>query len=169
MPTLQEGAKTAAEAMLVTAWHGDQHLPVDPIRIARRLGIDVHATILDPTVSGAIVKEPGRDPSILLSESDSPNRQRFTCAHEIGHFVRRSGATNEATEFEYVDLRAVLAAEGTNDEEIFANAFAANLLMPERRVREFHDRGLSAVQMSLEFDVSVDAVTFRLKNLGLAS
>jgi Zn-dependent peptidase ImmA (M78 family) len=65
------------------------------VRIARGLGIDVLDAQLDVSVSGALVKERDQDPSIVLNWIDHPNRKRFTCAHEIGHFVRRKDQPDE--------------------------------------------------------------------------
>lgn len=140
-------------------------IPVDPIRIAKSLGIDAFEAQMDTDVAGAIVKRAGRDPVILLSAQDSRNRQRFTCAHELGHFVRRANAADADSEnYEFVDLRGALAAEGTNPDEIYANQFAANLLMPYERVKDFW--GEPPVEMAVRFQVSTDAMTFRLRNLG---
>lgn len=170
MPTIQQQAKIEAERMLATVWAKGSPtvpFPVDPVRIAHRLGVDVYERPLDPNVSGAIVKEPDRDPTILLNQSDSPSRQRFTCAHELGHFVRRSAAPDDSNVFEYVDFRGPLATAGLDDEEMFANAFAANLLMPEAIVREKFRAGKSPVELAFELGVSTDAMTVRLKTLGL--
>jgi len=159
---VRQDAHVAAETILEEAWDGT--LPIDPVRIARKLGVDVITAPLTPDVAGAIVKERGQDPSIVLNAKDSPNRQRFTCAHEIGHFVLRDALGED---YEYVDYRDIFSSTGERDDERFANAFAACLLMPEHHVRRFHDEGLSELQMALRFDVSRDAMGFRLKNLGL--
>src|SRR5262249_13052228 len=101
-----------------------------------------------------------------------PNRQRFTCAHELGHYVKRSAAGDDA--WEYVEHRNLLASQGTNSEEIYANQFAASLLMPEEAVRKLHDelkaqRGTPPppAALAFEFGVSADAMQYRLVNLGL--
>ena len=52
-------------------------LPVDPIRIARRLGIEAFPAPLSGNISGALVKKPGKDPLILMNDDDSENRQRL--------------------------------------------------------------------------------------------
>ena len=72
---------------------GEGRYPVDPVRIAHELGIDVRQSFLSPNVSGALIKEVGQDPVILLNANDSRNRQRFTCAHELGHFFGNPGHT----------------------------------------------------------------------------
>jgi Zn-dependent peptidase ImmA (M78 family) len=114
-------------------------------------------------VSGAIVKKPGDDPQILLNRADHPNRQRFTAAHELGHYVHR--AEDEPEGYEYIDFRGPLAGEGSDPKERFANAFAASLLMPEAEVRTRAKRARSIVELAYEFRVSQEAMTLRLKNL----
>jgi Zn-dependent peptidase ImmA (M78 family) len=163
MPTATHNPSQDAERILADAW-GDKGLPIDPVRIARELGIKVVTAWMDPDVSGALVKERQKDPVILLNATDSPNRQRFTCAHELGHFIKRSDAPDQ---YEYIDRRDTLASTGTDPEEIYANQFAASLLMPASEVRRLADEGLTEVQMALRFDVSVEAMRYRLKNLGL--
>lgn len=169
MTAIKKQAAADARRVLARAWQRGSEpiaLPVDPVRIARRLGIDVIDARLDPNVYAAIVKEPGQDPTILLSVIDSPNRKRFSCAHEIGHFIRRA---DDPDEYDYVDLRDMLATSGSDVEEIYANEFAACLLMPEAEVRRLHDDGFTDYEMALAFDVSQEAMHYRLANLRLQS
>lgn len=161
-------AKREAESILNGVWRsivGSRLIPVDPIKIATELGIDVFFTELELNVAGAIVQRPYQDPTIMLNRSDHPNRQRFTCAHELGHFVLRSDDDSPA--FEYVDRRDVLASQGTSPVEMFANAFAANLLMPEGELRRWKRDGLSNAELTARFKVSREAMANRLVNLGL--
>jgi Zn-dependent peptidase ImmA (M78 family) len=153
-------AEREADRIRASIW-GDA-FPVDPVKIARRLGVDVVEADLGQNVAGALVKDIGQDPTILLSVVDSPNRKRFTCAHELGHFVARA---EDPEEYDYVDLRDALSKTGTKPEEIFANSFAAALLMPETEVQRLEDKGLSAMQLALYFGVSQEAMHYRLKNL----
>ncbi len=163
-----EAAEREARDLLRAVWLGDADgsplLPVDPIYIARELGIDVYVAGLDVGVAGMLIKRPGRDPEIYLNADDSRNRQRFTCAHELGHYVRKSATGDD--EWEYVEHRALLAAQGTDPEEIFANQFAAKLLMPREQVVKLH-RQLSPAALAYRFGVSADAMHYRLVNLKL--
>jgi Zn-dependent peptidase ImmA (M78 family) len=158
-----------ARQILTTVWApgGDEveiPLPVNPFVIAGRLGIKAYSASLDQAVSGMLIKKPGEDPEIYVHASDSPNRQRFTCAHELGHYVKRS-ATGDV-EWEYVEHRDLLTSQGSNQEEIYANQFAASLLMPREKVEELH-KTLGAVALAYEFGVSPEAMHYRLVNLGL--
>lgn len=147
-------------------------LPVNPFSIAHRLGIKVFTASLDEGISGILVKRAGEDAEIYVHASDSPNRQRFTCAHELGHYVKRSTAGDEA--WEYVEHRNLLTAQGSNQEEIYANQFAASLLMPQQAVKKLRERlkdergtAPPAAALAFDFGVSADAMQYRLANLGL--
>lgn len=168
------GAEEDARELLKTAWTaggGDAvPLPVDPFAIAQELGIKAFSAPLDNGVSGMLIKRAGEDAEIYVHAADSTNRQRFTCAHEIGHYVRRVAA--EDTEWEYIEHRDLLTSQGTSSDEIYANQFAAALLMPrevvEARYIELESHGLGAApSLAVEFGVSADAMQYRLKNLGL--
>jgi Zn-dependent peptidase ImmA (M78 family) len=161
----------AAEELLHNVWRGASEkgipYPVDPAKIAEQLGLKVYAAGLDETVSGMLVKRPAQDPEIFLNGSDSKNRQRFTCAHELGHYVKRSNGQIWSTEgWEYIDLRSPLSSTGESPDEVWANQFAAALLMPKQEVKKLH-KSLAPATMAFEFGVSTDAMNFRLKNLGL--
>lgn len=150
-----------AERIRRSTW-GDV-FPVDPVQIAYRLGVTVREATLRDDISGALVKKLGEDPTILLNANDHPNRQRFTAAHELGHFVTRE---DSADTYEYVDLRDTMwSAAGISPEEVFANQFAANLLMPESEVQRLREEGFTPTQMAHYFRVSQDAMANRLKNV----
>jgi Zn-dependent peptidase ImmA (M78 family) len=156
-----EAASDAAK-LLAAVWA--LGVPVDPVAVARKAGLRVLEAALDEQTMGALVKQPGQDPTIMLNQNDGENRKRFTCAHEIGHFVRRS---DEADEYTTIDLRGPLSATGDDADEVYANEFAACLLMPELDVQIFHRQGLSDLEMAIRFKVSREAMQYRLKNLGL--
>jgi Zn-dependent peptidase ImmA (M78 family) len=166
MPSRQQ-AERAARDLLLKTWSPDLAncpLPIDSFFVAGQLGLAVVRTPLEPDVSGMLVKRVGEDPTIYVNGRDHPNRQRFSCAHELGHYVER--ATSAADDsWGYIDRRGPSASHGTDPAEIHANQFAAALLMPAERVRATSH--LSPPAMAVEFGVSVDAMTNRLKNLNL--
>ena len=140
-------SNTSAHALLKDIW-GDRKFPVDPVWIANELGLDVVETTLDDDVSGALLKEPEQDPVIILNRNDSNVRKRFTCAHELGHYVKRT-ENGQPLEYEFVDYRGKLASQGVDSEEIFANNFAACLLMPEKEVRRLNNAGYAPVMIGI--------------------
>lgn len=160
MLDIRAEATDAAQKVLEEHW-GDS-VPVDPARIARKMGIRVENAYLDADVAGAIEKRRDGDVLIYLNAEDHSNRQRFTCAHEIGHFVKHG---NE--DFEFVDYRDMTASLGIDEDERYANAFAAALLMPEKEARRLRALGMSDRDMKDVFGVSEAALVNRLKNLSL--
>jgi Zn-dependent peptidase ImmA (M78 family) len=76
-----------------------------------------------------------------------------------------------------VDLRNHVSSMGTNIEEIEANTFAAALLMPERIVSRYVTHLIQRngditredliTELARIFDVSAEAMGYRLINLGI--
>lgn len=153
-----DSAELAAERVRKLYWNG--LFPIDPVKIAASMGVKVLKSELPPEVSGAIIKQQGQDAIIYLSADDSDQRKRFTCAHELGHFYQHLGDDKIG----YVDLRHdTLSAAASQPEEIFANQFAAHLLMPETEIkRRCRD---SKVELTAYFGVSAEALKYRLMNL----
>jgi Zn-dependent peptidase ImmA (M78 family) len=165
---VDEKAEFEAEQLLKTVWDAvnlGSRIPVDPIRIANELGITVYDAELEDSVSGMIIREVGGDPKIYLNRADHPNRSRFSCAHEIGHFVN---ATMDK-KISFVDYRGPLSATGKDVGEVFANQFASALLMPRTELARDFGNGLlaTAADLAWTYKVSIDAMQFRLKNLDL--
>lgn len=167
-PLSRTDAEKSARDLLCATWDSDLancRLPVDPFVIAERLGIRVMRTELLPDVSGMLEKRAGEDPEVYINRADSSVRQRFSCAHEIGHYVKRvTGREDDA--WGYIDRRGPSASRGNNPDEVYANQFAAELLMPEPQVRNLQPSNTS-VAMAIRFQVSVGAMKYRLENLGL--
>jgi Zn-dependent peptidase ImmA (M78 family) len=162
--TVKSEARAQAQKTLDATW-ADEGYPVDPVTIARKLGIEVFQTDLPDDVSGMLRKEAREAPQIYLDTDDPHVRQRFTCAHEIGHYVRHAAADDG--ELAFVDWRGPRAARGTDLEEVFANEFAASLLMPARKVQSLFGDGKRELEMSQYFRVSLETAKWRLVNLGL--
>ena len=151
--------------------HGMEHIPVNPVILAHRLGIQVlNAKFYDSTVVGMIVKE-GSNITILVNEGDQPYRKRFTIAHEIGHYFLH--LTDDG---EIVDGDANLFRQARDDQksitpearrEIQANMFAAALLMPADAVKEQWVSLKSIKKLARRFSVSESSMGFRVDALGL--
>lgn len=168
---MAQNPEIAAKELLTAVWSPtweDMPYPIDPTKVAERLGVKVFNAGLTQTVSGMLIKQTAHDPEIFLNGSDSQNRQRFTCAHELGHYVKRTTLPDGAAEeMEYVDFRSPLSAQGLDPEEVWANRFAAALLMPRELVKRVHKEFQNPAALAAEFGVSTDAMNFRLRNLGL--
>jgi Zn-dependent peptidase ImmA (M78 family) len=160
-------AEQDAKQVLERHWNlgATTPVPVDPIFIARQLGLEILETGLERGVSGMLIKQPGAKATIYLSRDDSRVRQRFTCAHEIGHWMKRSVLRES---WAFVDRRDQLSGRGTDPSETYSNAFAAALLMPASKVRALAGH-MDPEHMAKHFEVSADAMNFRLNNLRLGT
>lgn len=147
--------------------NGTLRLPVDPVVVARDLGLNVFNQRLPSSVSGMIVKlREDEEPDIFLNDEHAPVRQRFTCAHELGHYFGNYTPSGERHKT-YTHRRDSLSSCGTSVEEMYANKFAANLLMPESEVRRLNSMGYDSMELARRFWVSPEAVSNRLRTLGL--
>ena len=133
---------------------------------------------LEESISGILYKE-GMESIIVVNKNHARVRQRFTIAHEIGHYVlehHRNGSM-------FIDLpsrhmsTALFRNSDSSTGEILqereANAFAAALLMPKYLVKEeiedlnlsFDQDDKSVEQLAKKFKVSSQSMMFRLSNL----
>lgn len=166
--------KAERAALRTLESHNALSVPVDVEGLAGALGAEVRRQPFYGDVSGMLLRDGGRI-LIGLNETHSERRQRFSIAHELGHLVLHRGKPLFVDHTVRVNLRDSRSATGTEREEIEANAFAAQLLMPEPLVTEAvqavrsRARLLSDEQLvqklAEQFDVSPQAMGFRLVNL----
>lgn len=146
----------------------EKHLGVAPVRlsaIAEEFGVEVLKAPLPSGISGEIrpsATQPGQF-VIRVNRNDISRRQRFTVAHELGHYflhrdVIGSGVTDD-----------VLYRSGLSDaREAQANRFAADLLMPMPVVEKWLEyaqtlKVADAVEfLADKFNVSEAAMRIRL-------
>ena len=165
-------AKEAAEKALEIAWDGN--LPVRPTAIAnslvmfngnKKFKIDMIGKSLKDeygqSFSGqAYFDENDEVYRCEYNQDENELRIRFTMAHELGHVLLGHVSDGEKkkrdTENTAMDIY-----------EIDANKFAAELLMPEVRVKHFVLSFASISSMAHAFRVSETAMLYRLKNLGI--
>jgi Zn-dependent peptidase ImmA (M78 family) len=105
----------------------------------------------------------GESAVIGVNANHAKVRQRFSVAHELGHFVMDEEAQH------FVEFDPQSAGDPPHykwEKERRANVFAAELLMPADRVRA--DAGsYSLSRLARRYDVSDAAMGFRLANLRL--
>lgn len=161
-------AVKSAREVLDLVW--DEQLPVDPIAIAKRLIITKDELPVHMVASSSEAKVSGkarfdRAQNAFVCEYNAHEvsyRQRFTQAHELGHVIL--GHVNDGRE----PKRDTSFAVRTHDpDEVAANAFAAELLMPEDYVRTAVKREQDISKLARLFDVSTTAMRFRLQNLSI--
>lgn len=137
-------------------------LPVDPRTIAKIQGVKVIAdeSFDGEDISGEFLFE-GLEPVIKYNPNDSLKRQRFTIAHELGHYVLQHG-------YAFRDNKKNFTVNNFDKNEVGANKFAAELLMPSDALHVLiKQRKITDVkELARLFDVSLTAMAFRLENLG---
>jgi Zn-dependent peptidase ImmA (M78 family) len=153
--------------------HGLTSIPIDPVVLANRLGMSVrNAKFSDETLVGMIAKR-GTNVQLLVNQSDSPYRKRFTIAHELGHHFLHLLEDGEFIDGDHDFDMFRGGADDTEDvspkrrQEIQANIFASALLMPAAAVREMWSEVDSVQGMARLFNVSEAAMKNRLRTLGL--
>ncbi|WP_404290674.1 ImmA/IrrE family metallo-endopeptidase [Glutamicibacter arilaitensis] len=95
--------------------------------IEGRLGIDVAIMDMDEGLDGMVLLDPHTNQKIIsVACSNSPERQRATLAHELGHIELKDFADG-----------GVIQCGARTDSEIRADSFARHLLIPRDGVSEF--------------------------------
>lgn len=154
---VKDKARTDASDVLRETW--TLGAPVDPERIASQLNMVVTRLPLEDGISGMLKAEPGWV-EIFVNSNDPEARQRFTIAHEIGHYYERT--SRGLDDFNIIDYRST---DGYNLHEFYADEFAASLLMPATALRELLAQGLSIPLIAAHFRVSVPAAKMRVDRL----
>lgn len=130
--------------------------------IVERLGGKIESDSWDVNSgSGSLEVLPGQDPRFIirLPYFAGNVRNRFTVAHELGHFFLHSGGGAKAIK---------IAREGSDRCEWEANWFAAGFLLPADRFRQDWSTCRSIPRLANQYLVSQSVIEIRLKTLGLA-
>ena len=127
----------------------------------------------DDDLSGFLYRDGEKAAVIGVNKDQAAVRQRFTIAHEIGHLLlHENDQVHVDREFK-VQLRSGVSSQGTNLDEVEANRFAAELLMPSELLRsdvEGRDFNLADDEelrfLARRYGVSTQALAIRLNSLG---
>ena len=121
-------------------------------------------------IAGVLLRRAGGDSFIGVNADHHTVRQRFTLAHELGHLHMGHQAR--------VELASDLFAGTGNSEEVEANYFAAEFLLPREMARAWlEERDLTAqadepatvVWLAVEFGLAFETVCYRLERAGAIS
>jgi Zn-dependent peptidase ImmA (M78 family)/DNA-binding XRE family transcriptional regulator len=155
----------AANELLEKARVNGPEVPVHDL--CRRCGVLLLQRSFPEALSGLIFAY--EEGAVIGVNSEHPEtRQRFTTAHELGHYLlghhERSG--------DYEDRFHIDLTEGTPPgfdwrAERSANDFAADLLMPRKLIAAEFQKSQDPTTLASQFNVSQVAMGFRLVNLGL--
>lgn len=162
-------AKQAKRLLVQVGFKSDDYDPttttgcsIDLEAIADKLQIQLNPSKLPDSVSGVFFR---RDKKLFLiyNEDQSEHRQRFTIAHEIGHYILHA---SESLHYDK-DVVFYRSNDISNSDEVEANQFAAEILMPESLIERCITSGIKYVdELANKFNVSEDAMRYRLINLG---
>jgi len=146
----------------------DRHCASYPVKLgqlARELGVSVRLSKLETGISGQIKCE-NNIYLIRVNRFDSRERQRFTIAHELAHYLLHREIIDSSPNgirdnvlYRSGEPRAV---------EYEANKLAAEIVMPrkliDQRLREFNETVTDEVieRLAEEFQVSKAAMEVRL-------
>ena len=162
---------------------GETSPPIKLAPILEELNIKVEKGVLGDSISGLLIQKNGKA-AIAVNKHHNETRQRFTIAHELGHFILKHERNGFFIDKEHSDFSLFFrndeSSAGTKQQEIEANAFAAALLMPEplieQEIQKMRDKGLFFElggdnkiidDLANTFKVSPMAMTYRLSNLNI--
>jgi len=155
--------------------HNIRSAPVPVARIAQLMGVEIRFEPAEDNLSGFLYRDKKRKKAVIgVNSNQHANRQNFTAAHELGHYLLHDFDTVHVDRDFKVWLRSEKSSQGTDLEEREANLFAAELLMPhhflEADVNEMgtldpaDERALH--ELADRYGVSTQAMAFRLAYLG---
>jgi len=148
----------AEEVARQVDFHPESNRPV--LDIVRAHGGRLHYQDLEDWAeqTGSIFVHAPFDFDIALPKYTSPRRDRFTIAHELGHYFLHASQGE----------RPLIAHRaGTGRKEWEANWFAAALLMPREAFETAARRNPSPIALAKQFGVSRRAAEVRQEALGL--
>jgi Zn-dependent peptidase ImmA (M78 family) len=150
--------------------HNVKEPPIPIEKMIRAEGVTVRKINLKD-ISGMIVRD--KDSVLIgVNSTQAETRQRFTLAHEFGHFMLHEGKPVHYDKQFRMDLRSSLSATGTDTEEVEANYFGSALLMPRIFLeRDVADRFIdiedadAVDDLAKRYKVSLQAMNIRLLNV----
>ncbi len=138
-------------------------VPVKVGALAKELGLKVVVAALPMNISGLI--EPDADEGrfiVKVNRFEPKERQRFTIAHEIAHFLlHRDRISNGVVD------SVLYRSKLTSKAEAEANRLAADILMPRKQIQNAVAKGLVSSgprqvdELAQLFDVSKQAMDIR--------
>lgn len=147
----------------------DRWFPVDPLRIARELKIQVVDEDLGQGIDGAMLSSNGNSAIVMNTRVRDTGRRTFTAAHELGHYSLHRNCSDPRCSFE--DLVDVADRPANIEQE--ANEFAMTLLMPIDDVREQAGQETPSISMvkrlTARYGTSLTATALRLRESSSAA
>jgi len=154
-----------AQVEIVSRYLADY--PVKLGQLARELGVAIRVSKMETGISGQI-KHEGDQYVIRINRHEARERQRFTIAHELAHYLLHRDIVDASPD----GIRDNVLYRSNKPEQIEyeANRLAADIVMPdaliELRLREFGGYVNDSVieRLAADFQVSKAAMEIRLSN-----
>lgn len=149
--------------------------PVKIENLIEALGVQLdRKAVLHPRIAGQIERLADGTFKISVSKDDHYYRRRFTMAHELAHYLLHrnliGSGLDDTKAYRSLDIGRFNNRRILPEHEAEANRVAAKLLMPARLVRSSHaETGGNVAEMAKRFQVSAEAMGYRLQSLGLES
>lgn len=140
---------------------GISSAPVRIEKILKSKNIILQYAPLGPELSGMAYIKDGIG-IIGVNALHHPNRQRFSIAHELGHHILHSSTLRAGVHVDKefrVLLRDTVTSLGIDPLEIEANAFASEILMPQRFLAD----ALSVAGLDIEDEEGVNALAKKFR------
>lgn len=148
----------------------DNHVlrpPVIPREMAESYGLRVEVMELPSDLMRVAGLIDFSQSKIFINSADRYERQAFTIAHELGHFLMHKEFFEKHPERYKVLVRMPLGAENDPIEQE-ANAFAAELLVPLKMISRYRQFATEDDLAQL-FAVSPEVIRYRLQFAGSTS
>lgn len=144
---------------------------IDIIKIANLLGIKVFSTKEISMPSFIAYDKETNSYEIYVNANEFRERQRFSIAHEIAHFIQHK---EKIQEFGYVGRQNIYSLSAKEEKE--ADNLAGNILMPLNCIKKYLEENkidentkieeTSIKKIAKEFEVSLPVAAIRLRDMG---
>ena len=130
----------------------------DPFELARLLGCFVK--FINTKAQKGFCKIIFNNRFIFINQNMTPQMQRMTCAHELGHILLHKEALKQQGHFAEMELFDI-----TDHRELEANQFAANLLIDDQELLELLKDGYDMVGAAAQLNVNVNMLMVKLLSM----
>ncbi|SDA73162.1 protein of unknown function [Butyrivibrio sp. INlla18] len=166
---------------IILAQNGIDKYPINVFDIAKKLSFAIkYASFQDDAISGILwdgiepisVEGEQYQRVIFVKKDEIPQRQMFTVAHEIGHFMLH--CNDESNFYERYMTKNSNVSKEQKEMEDKADFFAANLILPEDilhryiLVNKLENIDEIVNKVSSDFFVEKETIERRLEEIGYA-
>ena len=130
----------------------------DPFQLARLLGCFVK--FINTKTQKGFCKIIFNNRFIFINQNMSPQMQRMTCAHELGHLLLHTDVLKQQGHFAEMELFNI-----TDHREFEANQFAANLLIDDHELLNLLKNGYDMVEVAAQLNVNVNLLMVKLLSM----